>query len=91
MIADIQTLAQHDAVILILLSTQTRVGFKYIQKYMYLCANTVGAQIFMGTIFRGLNFCRDKIFAGGGSPRKFNPHDKLFTSIYSTQDRNGAV
>ena len=34
MIADIQTFAQHDAVISILLSTQARVGFKHIQKYL---------------------------------------------------------
>ena len=36
------------------------------------------------TNFRGHNiswvkFSRGQIFVGGGSPRKFNPHEKLFT------------
>ena len=46
------------------------------------------------TNFRGRNislvkFLQGQIFVGGASPKKFNPHEKLFTS--STRDWNGAA
>ena len=44
---------------------------------------------FHGHNISWVKFSRGQIFVGGGSPRKFNPHEKLFTS--STRDRNGAA
>ena len=47
--------------------------------------NTVGVQIFVGTIFCGLNFCGDK-FSWVVVPTKFNPHEKLFTiAVHETR------
>ena len=50
---------------------------------------TIDAQIFLGTIFRGLNFRGDKFLRVVVAHKNFNPHKKLFTS--STRDRNGAA
>ena len=35
----------------------------------------------MGTIFSWVKFSWGQIFVGGGSPRKFNSHEKLFTTV----------
>ena len=40
---------------------------------------TIDAQIFLGTIFRGLNFRGDKFLRVVVAHKNFNPHEKLFT------------
>ena len=44
---------------------------------------------FCGHNISWVKFSRGQIFVGGGSPQKFNPHEKLFTS--STRNRNGVA